>query len=282
MENWPALEIHALAKASPTSLSFLLNDLVVKDTPCIGSSRLIGHLIQSYPFPMLEHVSWLKELLDCFIFMHYKAAASLVTVILPLIKFSRDLLNYTILVVRKAMFGQEDAVHLAAINAIISHILINTQLKSNGPNPFQDTSSQASCSQQADKPYNKGVGLSQEGKVKEVLYNGLVKLVLVDPSVVRPIFDFLCPHFLCIYKELRLLMICRMAKLEEVLIIEDENGNIDRKTMKDNDVLVQYKVFEHYLRYVNVVALDFEVLYNISSWISFNYAWQVHCRAMGG
>lgn len=43
--------------------------------------------------------------------------------------------------------------------------------------------------------------------------------------------------------KLRMLMICRMAKPEEVLIVEDENGNIVRETMKDNDVLVQYKVW---------------------------------------
>ena len=42
--------------------------------------------------------------------------------------------------------------------------------------------------------------------------------------------------------KLRTLMICRMAKPEEVLIVEDENGNIVRETKKDNDVLVQYKV----------------------------------------
>ena len=42
--------------------------------------------------------------------------------------------------------------------------------------------------------------------------------------------------------KLRTLMICRMAKPEEVLIVEDENGNIVRETLKDNDVLVQYKV----------------------------------------
>lgn len=42
--------------------------------------------------------------------------------------------------------------------------------------------------------------------------------------------------------KLRGLMINRMAKPEEVLIVEDENGNIVRETMKDNDVLVQYKV----------------------------------------
>jgi hypothetical protein len=31
------------------------------------------------------------------------------------------------------------------------------------------------------------------------------------------------------------------------LIVEDENGNIVRETMKDNDVLVQYKVSNEYL-----------------------------------
>ncbi|CAA2959341.1 protein EXPORTIN 1A isoform X2 [Olea europaea var. sylvestris] len=50
--------------------------------------------------------------------------------------------------------------------------------------------------------------------------------------------------------KLRMLMICRMAKPEEVLIVEDENGNIVRETMKDNDVLVQYKVMKETLIYL--------------------------------
>ncbi|KAL6533430.1 Exportin-1 [Orobanche minor] len=50
--------------------------------------------------------------------------------------------------------------------------------------------------------------------------------------------------------KLRLLMICRMAKPEEVLIVEDENGNIVRETMKDNDVLVQYKIMRETLIYL--------------------------------
>ena len=53
--------------------------------------------------------------------------------------------------------------------------------------------------------------------------------------------------------KLRLLMISRMAKPEEVLIVEDENGNIVRETMKDNDVLVQYKV--PYLCLLSVLLL---------------------------
>ncbi|CAN8300236.1 unnamed protein product [Cochlearia groenlandica] len=51
--------------------------------------------------------------------------------------------------------------------------------------------------------------------------------------------------------QLRGLMINRMAKPEEVLIVEDENGNIVRETLKDNDVLVQYKIMRETLIYLS-------------------------------
>ncbi|AAF26113.1 putative exportin1 (XPO1) protein [Arabidopsis thaliana] len=51
--------------------------------------------------------------------------------------------------------------------------------------------------------------------------------------------------------KLRGLMISRTAKPEEVLIVEDENGNIVRETMKDNDVLVQYKIMRETLIYLS-------------------------------
>ncbi|XP_061355285.1 protein EXPORTIN 1A isoform X3 [Gastrolobium bilobum] len=56
--------------------------------------------------------------------------------------------------------------------------------------------------------------------------------------------------------KLRMLMICRMAKPEEVLIVEDENGNIVRETMKDNDVLVQYKIMRETLIYLSHLDHD--------------------------
>nr|QEL13144.1 XPO1a [Nicotiana benthamiana] len=56
--------------------------------------------------------------------------------------------------------------------------------------------------------------------------------------------------------KLRLLMISRMAKPEEVLIVEDENGNIVRETMKDNDVLVQYKIMRETLIYLSHLDHD--------------------------
>lgn len=51
--------------------------------------------------------------------------------------------------------------------------------------------------------------------------------------------------------KLRMLVIYRMAKPEEILIVEDENGNIVRETMKDNDVLVQYKIMRETLIYLS-------------------------------
>ena len=51
--------------------------------------------------------------------------------------------------------------------------------------------------------------------------------------------------------KLRMLMICRMAKPEEVILVEDENGNIVRETMKDSDVLTRYKLMRETLIYLS-------------------------------
>ncbi|GMI64607.1 hypothetical protein like AT5G49110 [Hibiscus trionum] len=175
--------------------------------------RLLCHLIQCYPYPMLEHVPRLKELLDYFTFMDGKIASYLVSALLPLIRFSRDLRDYAILVLRKAVFRREDTVRVAATNSIIELILAEKQPKGDGLFSVQDSSSQASCSQQADIPCSMGGDLFQEmsallqrclyqqAKVKEVLYQGLVKLVLADPAIGGLVFDFLLPHFLQFFKE---------------------------------------------------------------------------------
>ena len=56
--------------------------------------------------------------------------------------------------------------------------------------------------------------------------------------------------------KLRMLMIARMAKPEEVIVVEDENGNIVRETMKDNDVLAQYKLMRETLVYLSHLDHD--------------------------
>jgi hypothetical protein len=49
----------------------------------------------------------------------------------------------------------------------------------------------------------------------------------------------------------RAVMIARMAKPEEVIVVEDENGNVVRETMKDTDVLARYKTMHETLVYLS-------------------------------
>nr|TKV96199.1 hypothetical protein SEVIR_9G414100v2 [Setaria viridis] len=173
--------------------------------------RLLGCLIRGHPFPMLEYIAHMKELLDYFSFMNDKISTGLISCILPLTKFNRDLKDYIILVVRKAMFKREDMVRIAATNAIVE--LIIAESRRNEANPFEDSSSQPSCSQQPGTHLEFGRGLfqelsgllrrclSQQTSVKEVLYEGLIRIVTSDPAIADSVLDFLWPHFLNYYTE---------------------------------------------------------------------------------
>jgi exportin-1 len=54
----------------------------------------------------------------------------------------------------------------------------------------------------------------------------------------------------------RQVMIASMAKPEEVLIVEDENGDIVRETTKDTDVIAQYKTMRDTLVYLTHLSPD--------------------------
>mmetsp|Transcript_17286 Transcript_17286/g.39010 ORF Transcript_17286/g.39010 Transcript_17286/m.39010 type:complete len:897 (-) Transcript_17286:828-3518(-) len=54
----------------------------------------------------------------------------------------------------------------------------------------------------------------------------------------------------------RRVMIERMAKPEEVLIVEDENGDIVRETTKDTDVIAQYKTMRETLVFLTHLNCD--------------------------
>ena len=84
--------------------------------------------------------------------------------------------DYTILVLRKAMFRREDTVRIAATTSIIDLILAEKQSKRDGPFSFQESSSQASSSQQAEIPCGPGEGLFQElsGLLQRCLYQQVV------------------------------------------------------------------------------------------------------------
>ena len=88
--------------------------------------------------------------------------------------------------------------------------------------------------------------------------------------------------------QLRMLMVSRMAKPEEVLIVEDENGNIVRETLKDNDVLVQYKIMREtliYLAHLDHKDTETQMLEKLSNQLNGKeYSWNVLntlCWAIG-
>ncbi|GER52172.1 fanconi anemia group I protein [Striga asiatica] len=187
--------------------------LSLKPEQCFPIMRLLGYLVQVHPHSMLDHLSHLKETLDYFAFMDDRISHHIVTVLLPLIKLSRDLKDYSILVLRKAMFRRENSVRLAAVRAIFDLILAEKQSKHDGLFSFQESSSQASCSQQTEVPrlargdlFQELSGLLQrclyqQENVRVNLYQGLMKLILVDPLSAGAIFDFLLPHFQRYYRE---------------------------------------------------------------------------------
>ncbi|KAL1548467.1 Fanconi anemia group I protein [Salvia divinorum] len=142
-----------------------------------------------------------------------RISSNLVTVLLPLMKFSRNLQVYTILVLRKAMFRRENSVRLAACSAIFDLLSAEKQSKSVGLFSFQESSSQASCSQQAEEPHATRADLFQQlsgllqrclyqqANVRENVYHGIMKLAVVDPLSSGTIFDLLLSHFQRFYKE---------------------------------------------------------------------------------
>ncbi|CAA6662037.1 unnamed protein product [Spirodela intermedia] len=259
--------------------------------------KLLGTLIQSYPYPMLEQNGRLKDLLDYFTFMHDRPAHSLIAAMLPLIRFSRDLQDYIILVVRKAMFRKEDTVRLAATNAVVDLILLDARSKRNCLNSFQESSSQASCSQQTDMPSKIGLPLfqelsgllkrclSQQGKIKEVIYGGLVKLVLLDPLLSGAVFDLLWPHFLHFYREdakfplvidsciteengkayVREPLDCLLSCISWILLLQPRNGRESSdyswtcfgfSLSQDNEVLFQFLFLKCFKKIRHALTYD--------------------------
>lgn len=81
------------------------------------------------------------------------------------------------------MFRRENSVLEAATTAIMKLILAEKKAKKNVINSFEESSSQASCSQQAEVPYGIGIGLFQE-------FNGLLQRCLYRQVFVKAFISF--------------------------------------------------------------------------------------------
>ena len=86
----------------------------------------------------------------------------------------------------------------------------------------------------------------------------------------------------------RQVMIANMAKPEEVLIVEDENGDIVRETTKDTDVIAQYRTMRDtlvYLTHLNCEDTESIMLFKLTEQVDgSNWSWNnlnTLCWAIG-
>ncbi|VFQ86775.1 unnamed protein product [Cuscuta campestris] len=169
--------------------------------------RLLGDLVQSHLHSLLQCASDLKKLLENFTFSDSEISSSLINVLWPLIKCSRDLQDHTILALQKGTFRQEASVHVSAAAAIVELILAEKRSEKRGSASLQKSSSEASSCQKTEVYHITGAGLFQElsgllrrclcqqARVREIVYHGLLKLVLIDPLVAEHVLNFILPHF---------------------------------------------------------------------------------------
>ena len=76
--------------------------------------------------------------------------------------------------------------------------------------------------------------------------------IATSASLLPPRLSYYAPHL----HELRLVLISKMAKPEEVMIVEDENGQIVRELLKDSDSVVLYKSMREALIYLTHLNPD--------------------------
>jgi exportin-1 len=81
--------------------------------------------------------------------------------------------------------------------------------------------------------------------------------------------------------------VCSVAVLQEVIVVEDENGNIVRETMKDNDVLMQYRTMREtliYLSHLDYEDTELQMLEKLRGQMSGTWTWNglnTLCWAIG-
>jgi hypothetical protein len=88
---------------------------------------------------------------------------------------------------------------------------------------------------------------------------------------------------------MRLMSACLLCccALQEVIVVEDENGNIVRETMKDNDVLMQYRTMREtliYLSHLDYEDTELQMLEKLRGQMSGSWTWNglnTLCWAIG-
>ncbi|KAG0630407.1 hypothetical protein M758_1G176000 [Ceratodon purpureus] len=198
---------------------------------------------------MLDHGSRLKECLDYFTFLPSNPASSIIRALCPLFQLSRDLQDYTILVLRKSMFSREESTRMIAAEGLLDLIIADKQsrvhLNRNSESEswlrmsMSEASSSQSVSQQVPRRGLSGRNknllqellgllrrcLSQQVCVREILYKRLPGLLLMDPASAEEVFDLVWSHFRHFFEEKEDGAV--ILKLNDCVVIRNMNLHLE-------------------------------------------------------
>ena len=183
--------------------------------------HLLHALATKRPHLLLDHVPLIKETLEYFTLLPQQLASCLVLALLPLIDASRELEDYFVLILRKAMFARDTQQRLTAVNGIV-HLLLNRRRDraagsaavprhlrpraSLGPEASQPSSSQRDRAAAAPRRAPDAFVLEmlgflkrcmgQQHEVRSSLYTGLALLCERMPDKAGIVQEMLLPHLM--------------------------------------------------------------------------------------
>ncbi|GAB4818334.1 hypothetical protein N2152v2_005380 [Parachlorella kessleri] len=203
-------------------ISMCHNRLIgAKDEAAAPFVRLIALLVRQEGAQVAEYLNDFKVSLENLAFLPPNAALSLLLAVWPLCRARRDVQDYLVMLLRKAMFSREVHARLLAARGFLYMIIeelkdpaVSAAFMAGGSEGQAGSSSQVpSMSQMSSLTGGPGGAtllhelmsflrrcLSQQAEVRRALYEGMPAVLAADPSAQECIVEPLLPHFCQFYE----------------------------------------------------------------------------------
>ena len=185
----------------------ILSEIVMRIESKTGTRallQLLSDMMANAPTTLCRVcIPKLKEIIEYICFMSGNDAAFLIRSLSPAIFLHSELLDHTILVLRKTMFHRDILIRTAALKGMLSLLIC-----SNSRNPDEASV----CSQSAVGSRDNGRfvldifallqrGCTQQACIRSLLYDGLVELCSSSPYFITPSIELLSLQMLKIRRD---------------------------------------------------------------------------------
>eukprot|EP00941_MAST-03F_sp_MAST-3F-sp1_P001650 g1650.t1 len=157
------------------------------------------------PSLLLPFAQKLKESLEYCPLLPTDVARSLLSALEPVVMLRPDLRDYTVIVLRKAMFKREAEARIVAVEGLLRLLLQIKSVDSNG-NPLLQTLTAGSSTEEHNPDHDHQIrfwrqivgllrrALGQQNEVRVALYDGLARVFKSLPVLRSDVAMFLIPH----------------------------------------------------------------------------------------